>query len=169
MITTDSSQFFSKADTLNADTKTGGTYMYIHSYQIHNVLNDYRKQLSHGPRSNGGKQPTVNETRDRISISKDGQRQSIMDKISSDIVARITNAGPDNQFEAALAAQLSAKPVGGNAETTDGPPEFRYTVIDENNQKQTNTLTIQQFNPSYNRSELAVGNDNGKNRIPESD
>ena len=75
---TDSSPFFSKADTLNADTKTGGTYMYIHSYQIHNVLNDYRKQLSHGPRSNGGKQPTVNETRDRISISKDGQRQSIM-------------------------------------------------------------------------------------------
>ena len=143
--------------------------MYIHSYQIHNVLNDYRKQLSHGTRGNSDKHQAAKEPLDRISISKDGQRESIMDKISSDIVARINDSGPDNQFESALAERLAAKPVGDNVKAADEPPPFKYTVIDENNQKQTNTLTIRQFNPPYRRNEFAKGNDNGNNTIPESD
>ena len=143
--------------------------MYIHSYQIHNVLNDYRKQLSHGPRNNVNKQPAANETHDRISISTDGQRQSIMDKISSEIVARITEAGPENEFEAALADRLSTNPSREGVSAPGEPPEFKYTVIDEHNRKRTNTLTIQGFNPSYHRAESAAGNDNGKNTIPASE
>ncbi len=135
--------------------------MYIHSYQIHNVLNDYRKQLSHGPRNAGGKHPAVNEARDRISISTDGQRQSIMEKISSDIVARITEGGPQNQFEAALADRLTDQTAREGVSASSDPPEFKYTEIDEHNRKRTNTLTIQGFNPSYQRAESSAGDDNG--------
>ena len=143
--------------------------MYIHSYQIHNVLNDYRKQLSHGTKGNRGRHPKANEPLDRISISRDGQRQTIMEKISSEIVARITESGPDNQFEAALTDRLIDTPIKGRGTASDEPPQFRYTVIDENNRKQTNTLTIQQIDPSYRRNEIAIGNNNGNNMIPESD
>lgn len=152
----------------NADTKTGGTYMYIHSYQIHNVLNDYRKQLSHGTKGDRGRHPKAKRL-DRISISRDGQCQTIMEKISSEIVARITESGPDIRFEASLTDRLTDTSVKGRGAATDEPPQFRYTVIDENNRKQTNTLTIQQIDPSYRRNELAIGNNNGNNMIPESD
>ena len=135
--------------------------MYIHSYQIHNVLNDYRKQLSHGPRNGGGKHPAANEFRDRISISTDGQRRSIMEKISSDIVARITEGGPQNQFEVALADRLSDQTAREGISASNDPPEFKYTEIDEHNRKRTNTLTIQGFNPSYQRTGSSVGGDNG--------
>jgi hypothetical protein len=154
---------------INADTKTGGFYMHIHSYQIHNVLDDYRKQLSHWQRGNGGKRPKSNEALDRISISKDGQRQSIMEKISEDIVARITEAGPDNRFEAALATRLATEPIGRSASAVEEAPEFKYTVIDENNRKQTNSLSIRQFNPPHKRSGPALANDGGKNTMPASD
>ena len=143
--------------------------MYIHSYQIHNVLNDYRKQLSHGPSNNGGKNLSASETRDRISISTDGQRQSIMEKISSEIVARITQGGPQNQFEAALADRLSAQTTGEGISSAGAPTEFTYTAIDEHNRKTTNTLTIQGFNPTYQRIESSAGVDNGENDIPETD
>ncbi len=139
--------------------------MHIHSYQIHNILNDYRKQLRHWPRGNGGKDPQTDEGLDRISISMDGQRQSIMEKISADIVDRITQAGPDNRFEMALSTQSDAKGIGRSVSAAAKAPEFKYTVIDENNRKQTNSFIIQQFNPSHKRSETALDNDNGKNTI----
>jgi hypothetical protein len=139
--------------------------MHIHSYQIHNILNDYRKQLRHWPRGNGGKDPKSDEGLDRISISKDGQRQSIMEKISTDIVDRIMQTGPDNQFEAAIATRRDARPIGRSVSAAGEAPEFKYTVIDENNRKQTNSFIIQQFDPSHKRNEPALDNDNGKNTI----
>jgi hypothetical protein len=151
---------------IKADTKTGGIYMHIHSYQIHNILNDYRKQLRHWPRGNGSKNPRSDEGLDRISISKDGQRQSIMEKISADIVDRITQAGPDNRFETAIATRHDAMPIGRRVSAAGEAPEFKYTVIDENNRKQTNSFIIQQFNPSHKRSEPALDDDNGKNTLP---
>lgn len=143
--------------------------MYIHSYQIHNVLNDYRKQLSHGTKGDRGTHAKANEPFDRISISRDGQRQTIMEKISSEIVARIAASGPDNRFEAALTDRLPDTAIKGRGTSSDEPPQFRYTVIDENNRKQTNTLTIQQIDPSYRRNGITIGKNNGNNMIPESD
>jgi hypothetical protein len=139
--------------------------MHIHSSQIHNILNDYRKQLRHWPRSNGGKDQKSDEGLDRISISKDGQRQSIMEKISADIVDRITQAGPDYRFDTAVSTQSDAKPIGRSVSAAGEVPEFKYTVIDENNRKQTNSFIIQQFDPSHKRNEPALDNDNGKNTI----
>jgi len=143
--------------------------MYIHSYQIHNVLNDYRKQLSHGPRNNSGKHPSAMEANDRISISTDGQRQSIMEKISTEIVARIAEGGPQNQFEAALADRLSEQTAREGVSAAGDAPEFKYTVIDEHNRKKTNTLTMQGINPSFQKTESSAGDDNGKNTVPETD
>jgi hypothetical protein len=143
--------------------------MHIHSYQIHNILNDYRKQLRHWPRGNDNKGPKTDEGLDRISISKDGQRQSIMEKISAEIVDRITQAGPDNQFETAIATRYDGKPIVSGVSAAAATPEFKYTVIDENNRKQTNSFIIQQFDPSHKRNEPALDDDNGKNTITQTD
>jgi hypothetical protein len=141
--------------------------MYIHGYQIHNVLNVYRKQLSHGPGANGSKGSTTADTKDRITISEKGQRQSIMDKISSEIVERITQAGPGNEFEAIVAGQLSTKPKKEQEIPSNGHTSFKYTAIDEQNRKSTNTLTIQGFSPQNKKSESLVDHHIGKNPVSE--
>ena len=126
--------------------------MYIHSYQIHNVLNVYRKQLSQGTLRNNSVSPVkTSSSSDSIDISIEGQRQSMFDKISAAIVERITQLGPETQVEA-----QPATPKGGDAsalpEVGPGPQRplqqataFTYMTIDEHNQKRTNTLTVQSF------------------------
>lgn len=141
--------------------------MYIHGYQIHNVLNVYRKQLSNGTSVNGSKGSTTAGAKDRISVSEDGQRQSIMDKISSEIVARITQAGPENEVEAILAGRLSAKPERRQGILSNDHTAFKYTVIDEQNRKSTNTLAIQGFSPQNKEAESLNDYHIGKNPVSE--
>lgn len=140
--------------------------MYIHGYQIHNVLNVYRKQLSPGPDANGSEGSTASGAGDRTSISEYGQRQSIMDHISSEIVARITQAVPDNGFEAILAGRLSTKPKKQEI-PSNGRTSFKYTVIDDQNRKSTNTLTIQDFSPQNKAAESLDDQYIGKNPVSE--
>ena len=128
--------------------------MHIHSYQIHNVLNVYRKQLSKGTaqnifRTSAKYQPD----QDKVDISIGGQRQSLFDKISSEIVERITRFGPDTAFGAILADQMDQ--AGGAAahkaadleadEASQSDSAFTYTLIDKHNQKITQSLPIRQF------------------------
>ena len=128
--------------------------MYIHSYQIHNVLNVYRKQLSQKTVNGSPNQrPAAAQASDRINISAEGQRPKIMDNISSQIVDRITKFGPKSEFDKALAGQLSRlndnndpRPAGGDAPGTD----FTYTTIDERNRRSTSTLEIENVSP-FNR------------------
>jgi hypothetical protein len=141
--------------------------MYIRNYQIHNVLNVYRKQLSHGPGGNGSKSPSGANSKDRINISADGQRQSIMDKISTEIVERISQSGPQIKFEKILADQLSNKSEQQAQTATDDQQDFKYTVLDENNQKITNTLTIQRYGPNSSGTTSETGHYIGKNPIPD--
>jgi hypothetical protein len=127
--------------------------MYIHSYQIHNVLNVYRKQLSQGSLRNHSASPAKPSLgKDSIDLSIEGQRQSMFEKISAAIVERITQFGPETQAETPAAA------IGGDAgapSKVGSEPEksmqddaaFTYTTIDEHNQKRTNTLTVRSFGP----------------------
>ncbi len=135
--------------------------MYIHSYQIHNVLNVYRKQLSHGPGANSSHNTQTSAAKDRIKISEDGQRQSIMDKISTEIVERITQTGPENQFEKLLADQLSDNSQQSHGVPADASSDFKYTVIDEHNRKITNSLPIRGFSLNVDEPDLKIREDKG--------
>lgn len=128
--------------------------MYIHGYQIHNVLNVYRKQLSHTPKANDNSNARTSGTKDQIEISSNGHRQSLIDKISTEIVERITQTGPENQFEKVLAGQLTYTSDQSAGMPTDTAPDFKYTVIDENNRKITNSLPIRGLKPNGNDPDL---------------
>jgi hypothetical protein len=129
---------------------TGGTGMYIHSYQIHNVLNAYRKQLCQNPSTGGPRQPAETKTDDRINISPESQKPKIVDDISTQIIDRITKFSPRSKFDQVLADRLSQfqdahapHPDRNKASAID----FTYTEIDELNRKTTNTLKVHKFNP----------------------
>ena len=123
--------------------------MYIHTYQIQNVLNAYRKQLSQNSVKSPAQRP-LPQTSDRINISAEAQKPKIVNDISSQIIDRITKFGPKSEFDKALADQLSRF----NGETpprhagSDAPGiDFTYTKIDESNHKTTSKLEIQQLSP----------------------
>ena len=123
--------------------------MYIHSYQIHNVLNVYRQQLSRGTTRNATGDPDKGKaSQDRIDISDRMQRQTIFEKISSEIVQRITQFDPDTDMEVDSYLQ-SDHTSGRMRDMTEAPDDkstiFSYTLIDTNNQKTTHNLSIQQL------------------------
>jgi hypothetical protein len=143
---------------------TGGTYMHIHSYQIHNVLNFYRNQLSRGLGGHGhDNQGQTPAAADRIKISMEGQRQSLVDKISAEIVERITRSGPETPFEKVLADRIMGSSDAGTRQADQGATSvqhataFTYTVIDEHNQKKTNTLSAQPLQPPSAPSDGSSG------------
>ena len=124
--------------------------MYIHSYQIHNVLNAYRKQLSQNPSASGPSQPAAPKSDDRINISPEAQKPKIVSDISAQIVDRIAKFNPQSEFEQVLADRLSrfqdrraSHPDRDNTSAID----FTYTEIDELNRKITSTLKVQKFSP----------------------
>ena len=123
--------------------------MYIQSYQIHNVLNVYRKQLSQGPGAKATQGSAKSPTHDRVEISANKQRQALIDQVSTEIVDRIAQYSPQNQFEEAVTRQLDQTRTNGNGSSNSEKREveFTYTTIDENDQKTTNSLPIQRFSP----------------------
>lgn len=130
--------------------------MHIHSYQIHNVLDVYRKQLSEGAGAGSKSGTTARVDRDTVSLTAHGQRQSIIKKVSMEIVQRIIQFGPQNPFGDTLAQQLRQPSESRFAERAAIDSEFTYTFIDEHNQRITNTLTIRNFSPLAEKSNSSM-------------
>ena len=82
--------------------------MQIPSYQIQNVLKIYSKQLSQGKmlsrNSKFGIANTVSG--DSVSISSEGKRKAIIDKVAANIVDRIITEGPKEENEAQITDQI---------------------------------------------------------------
>ena len=135
--------------------------MYIHSYQIHNVLNVYRKQLSQGPGAKANQASAKAPDHDRVEISANAQRQALIDQVSTEIVDRIAQYSPQNQFEEELTQQLDQARTNGGVASEKREVAFTYTTIDENDQKMTNSMPIQRFSPligqELNMAEKASG------------
>jgi hypothetical protein len=117
--------------------------MQIPSYQIQNVLKVYSRQLSQGKlmdRSKFGAQNTASA--DSVSISTEGKRQAIIDKVASGIVDRIITEGPKQSDDAQITDQIE-KELGKKIDFSRGKSQFTYTAVDGNNTKVTQTLSVE--------------------------
>lgn len=139
--------------------------MQIPSYQIDNVLKVYSKQVSRGKVIERQKSLNVKPTADKITLSSEGKRESIINKVATDIVERITNYGPQSEMDRDITAQLE-KELGrefsyGKKENSD----FIYNAIDENNQKTQNTLSMEKPDSVTRRLEEIAKEAVNKNMI----
>ncbi len=117
--------------------------MQIPSYQIQNVLKVYSRQLSQGKILSKGKfGSAVKSSADSVTISSEGKRQAIIDKVAESIVERIITEGPKEKSEEEITNQIE-KEMGKKIDFTKGKNQFTYTVVDENNQKVTHTLSVE--------------------------
>lgn len=117
--------------------------MYIHNYQIHNVLNAYRKQLSQSPAKAGPERPSQTPSDDRVPVSKKGRPPAIVNQISTEIIDRIARFGPKSEFDNVVANQLAPP----NAEESEqNGLDFTYSMIDEQNRKTMQTRAMNSLN-----------------------
>lgn len=131
--------------------------MTISTYQVHNVLRAYGKQLSQGrrmPRTTGAGAPNQ---ADRISISSQARRKAVIDKVTSDIVNRIIHEGPRNEVEQGVLRQLEDE-YGDSLAVKRENSELVFKVIDKENGEVTKTLSIEESRFLQDRLEQITKN-----------
>ena len=114
--------------------------MYIQSYQIHNVLNVYRRQLSQ-VRSDHLRQVGTHDAKsDAVSISTEGKNQSIMEKVVASVLKKITNVDPDSDFGQEMIKQVQNTEKDLHMAQKDNA--FFFNTIVGDNQKETRSMAI---------------------------
>lgn len=117
--------------------------MFVPSYQMHNILNVYSKQLRHNMTSGNRKNLSEKLPADLVSLTPEGKRQATIEKVSKDILEKITRLGTGNGADHQPAERAKE---GVEKETTaDDTKEttFVFNVIDTINQKRRNTLSVE--------------------------
>jgi methionyl-tRNA formyltransferase len=104
----------------------------------------YSKQLSQGKmlsrNSKFGIANTVSA--DSVTISSEGKRQTIIDKVAANIVDKIITEGPKEENEAQITDQIERE-LGKKINFSKDKTQFTYTTIDDNNNKTTKTLSVE--------------------------
>ncbi|NNF99581.1 MAG: hypothetical protein HKM93_09405 [Desulfobacteraceae bacterium] len=129
--------------------------MHIPSYQIHNVLNVYRRQLSKNKLLANQLSQGLKEPIDTIEISPQGKRKSVMEKVAADIVNKITNFGDksDSVFKDELVGQIQRGQAENHPDVGQGLPQgqFEYNIIDQHNRKITSSISTDDSRVLINR------------------
>jgi len=114
--------------------------MYIQSYQIHNVLNVYRRQLSQVRSDHLQQVGTRDAKSDAVSISTEGKNQSIMEKVVASVLKKITNVDPDSDFGQEMIKQVQNTEKDLHMAQKDNA--FFFNTIVGDNQKETRSMAI---------------------------
>ncbi len=116
--------------------------MYVPSYQMHNVLNAYSKQLRQSMASEGKYKMPEKPPADRVDLTPEVKRQATIEKVSKDILDKISRYGSLNSIRQKITehAKVNAdnKSLSGREEKTT----FVFNAIDTINNKRTNTLSV---------------------------
>jgi hypothetical protein len=117
--------------------------MQIPSYQIENVLKVYSRQLSQGKILSRNKFNTANNiSADNVTISSEGKRHTIIDKVAASIVQKIITEGPGEKSEEQIASQIE-KELGKKLNYDREKNQFTYTAVDSLNNRVTHTLSVE--------------------------
>jgi hypothetical protein len=116
--------------------------MNITTYQVHNVLKAYTRQLSQSKRLPHNKGAAEQRRADRISISVQARRKAIIDNVTSDIVNRIIREGPCEEMEQEAFKQLENE-YGNSLSVNNEDSKLVFKVIDKEKGEVTKTLSIE--------------------------
>ncbi len=114
--------------------------MYIHNYQIHNVLNVYQRQLTHGLAKGKEKANSTSQVSSQLNYKRD--RQTIIEKVASSILDKINLLDTESNVSDRLTnvSQDSTK----KQESMDSKKlkDFSFNMIDQNNQKVAGSISV---------------------------
>ena len=118
--------------------------MVISAYQVNNVLRVYGDQLRQSRISNRPNSTDAGSP-DKISISANSRRKTIIENIASNIIDKITEYGPHDNVEKEVFTKLENEYGGHLAISEDSHNELIFKEIDENGET-TNSLSIEDSN-----------------------
>lgn len=113
--------------------------MYIHNYQIHNVLNVFQRQLTQ--ESAKGKQKSAVDSKVNSQLNYKRDRQTIIEKVASNVLEKINLLDSGTQSSGKFDNVLHRDAQKGNTDPKKNK-EFFFNVIDQNNQKIANSISI---------------------------
>ena len=111
---------------------------------MHNVLNVYSKQLKQNLASANKKSLSAKLPTDQVSLTPKGKKLATMEKVSNDILEKISRLGTHSGDEQPPVER--AKMNGVETETAAEEAQdttFVFNVIDTINQKRKNTLSVE--------------------------
>ena len=117
--------------------------MFVPSYQMHNVLNVYSKQLRHNMTSGNKKNLSEKMPADQVSLTPEAKRQATIEKVSKDILEKITRVGTRNGTDQEPAERAKEGVEKETAAYDTKETTFVFNVIDTINQKRRNTLSVE--------------------------
>ena len=117
--------------------------MFVPSYQMHNVLNVYSRQLRQNIASNNNKKTTGRQPADQASLTTGGKREATIEKVSKDIVNKITKFDSLNKTRYRVTESAKDKAETETAADKENKTTFVFNVIDNINKKITNTLSVE--------------------------
>ena len=127
--------------------------MFVSSYQIHNVLNVYSKQLSQDRSAQKEKTETKKPLSDQINLSAEGKRRATIERVAEDILNKI--------YSYSRSAKVKANPNGLLRENikkhtesdSEKETEFVFNSIDVRNRKTKTALSVEDTNFLIGRPE----------------
>jgi hypothetical protein len=116
--------------------------MFVSSYQIHNVLNVYSKQLSQDRNAQKLKAENEKQPPDQIKLSTEGKRRAIIERVAQDILNKISRYGAKSEMRT-QEQDLSREKAKSSLES-DNKKEtgFVFNVIDDLNKKTKTALSV---------------------------
>jgi hypothetical protein len=117
--------------------------MFVPSYQMHNVLNVYSRQLRHNMTSANKKSLSEKLPADQVSLTPEGKRQATIERVSKDILEKISRLGSRSRVDQ-QPTERAKDGVEKETAADDGQETtFEFNVIDAINQKRRNTLSVE--------------------------
>ena len=117
--------------------------MFVPSYQMHNVLNVYSKQLRDSMTSGNRKNLSDKLPADQVSLTLEGKRQATLEKVSKDILEKIARFGSRNGADQQPTERATERVEKETAAEDTEKSTFVFNVIDTINQKRRNTLSVE--------------------------
>ena len=127
--------------------------MFVSSYQIHNGLSVYSKQLSQDRGAQKQKAGNKKPLSDQINLSTEGKRRATIEKVAKDIISKISHYGSNDEIKASKLDRPRENLKNQFESDTKKEKKFVFNVIDDLNKKITTVLSVKDKRFLMNRLE----------------
>ena len=127
--------------------------MFVSSYQIHNVLNVYSKQLSQDRGAQKLKPGNKTQLSDQIDLSTEGKRKATEEKVAQDIINKISHYGSSSEVTPEGQGQVRKDAEHHLESDNKKETAFVFNVMDDLNNKTTTALSVKDTSFLINRLE----------------
>ena len=117
--------------------------MFVPSYQMHNVLSVYSRNLKHGITSGKYQNTSGKRPADRTDLASGGKRKATIEKVSKEIFDKIIRFGSQADSRDRKPVQTKRETDLEIASAKTKKTGFVFNVIDSINQKTTNTVSVE--------------------------